>query len=154
MNNDDTLRENRRSAAELVTGIYDAYDRLKARQGGLSAVSIGQLGKESGVEIGRLQQFLLSEARQDRVDLHPTTLLWDHLSAADKAGATPVPGRSEPVITVTIREKLVTAVFDMRKVAAAQTTTAKRLVDERKRDLDFNTHNQTRNVPISRKIGR
>jgi PEGA domain len=152
--NRDTLRDNRRSAAELVTGIYDAYDRLKARQGGLSAVSIGQLGKESGVPIERLQQFLLSEARQDRVDLHPTTLLWDHLSAADKAGATPVSGRSEPAITVTIREKLATAVFDMTKLAAAQTSTAKRLVDERKRDLDFNTHNQTKNVPTGPKIGR
>jgi hypothetical protein len=85
------------------------YDQLKARQGNLSAVSIGELAKESGVPVPRLQQFLLSEARQDRVDLHATSLVWHSLSPEDKAGATAVPGRSEPAITVTIRQKLVTA---------------------------------------------
>ena len=86
--------------------IYEAYDELRARQGGLGAVSIGQLAKESGVPVPRLQQFLLGEASQDRVDLHATTLLW--VSPEDKAGATRVPGWPEPAITVTIREKLVT----------------------------------------------
>ena len=56
----------------------------------------------------RLQQFLLSEARQDRVDLHASTPVWHTLSPEDKAGATAVPGWSEPAITVTIRQKLVT----------------------------------------------
>jgi hypothetical protein len=92
-----------------VAAIYAAYDQLRARQGNLSAVSIGELAKESGVPVPRLQQFLLSEARQDRVDLHATSLVWHSLSPEDKAGATAVPGRSEPAITVTIREKLVTA---------------------------------------------
>ena len=92
-----------------VAAIYAAYDQLKARQGNLSAVSIGELAKESGVPVPRLQQFLLSEARQDRVDLHATSLVWHSLSPEDKAGATAVPGRSEPAITVTIRQKLVTA---------------------------------------------
>ena len=91
-----------------VASIYGAYHKLKARQGGLSAVSIGELAKESGVPVPRVQQFLLSEARQDRVDLHATSLVWQSLSPTDKAGATPVPGRSEPAITVTIREKLAT----------------------------------------------
>jgi hypothetical protein len=92
-----------------VAAIYAAYDQLKARQGNLSAVSIGELSKESGVPVPRLQQFLLSEARQDRVDLHATSLLWHSLNPDDRAGATHVPGRSEPAITVTIRQKLVTA---------------------------------------------
>jgi hypothetical protein len=92
-----------------VAAIYAAYDQLKARQGNLSAVSIGKLAKESGVPMPRLQQFLLSEARQDRVDLHATSLVWHSLSPEDKAGATAVPRRSEPAITVTIRQKLVTA---------------------------------------------
>ena len=87
-----------------VAAIYAAYDELKARQGNLSAVSIGELAKESGVPVPRLQQFLLSEARQDRVDLHATSLVWHSLSPEDKAGATAVPGRSEPAITVTIRQ--------------------------------------------------
>jgi hypothetical protein len=91
-----------------VASIYGAYHKLKARQGGLSAVSIGELAKQSGVPVPRVQQFLLSEARQDRVDLHATSLVWHSLSPTDKAGATPVPGRSEPAITVTIREKLAT----------------------------------------------
>jgi hypothetical protein len=42
------------------------------------------------------------------VDLHATSLLWHTVSPEHKAGATPVPGRSEPAITVTIRQKLVT----------------------------------------------
>jgi hypothetical protein len=67
------------------------------------------LAEESGVPIPRLKQFLLSESRQDRVDLHATSLLWHTLSPTDKAGATQVPGRSEPAITVTIRQKLVPA---------------------------------------------
>jgi hypothetical protein len=92
-----------------VASIYGAYHKLKARQGGLSAVSIGELAKQSGVPVPRVQQFLLSEARQDRVDLHATSLVWHSLSPEDKAGATAVPGRSEPAITVTIRQKLVTA---------------------------------------------
>ena len=92
-----------------VAAIYAAYDQLKARQGNLSAVSIGELSKESGVPVPRLQQFLLSEARQDRVDLHANILLWHSLNPDDRAGATHVPGRSEPAITVTIRQKLVTA---------------------------------------------
>jgi hypothetical protein len=92
-----------------VAAIYAAYDQLKARQGNLSAVSIGELAKESGVPVPRLQQFLLSEARQDRVDLHATSLVWHSLSPEDKAGATAVPGRSEPAITVTISQKLLTA---------------------------------------------
>ncbi len=91
-----------------VASIYGAYHKLKARQGGLSAVSIGELAKESGVPVPRVQQFLLSEARQDRVDLHASTLVWHSLSPEDKAGATAVPGWSEPAITVTIREKLAT----------------------------------------------
>ena len=49
------------------------------------------------------------KARQgNRVDLHATSLVWHSVSPEDKAGATAVPGR-EPAITVTIREKLVTA---------------------------------------------
>jgi hypothetical protein len=64
------------------------------------------LSKESGVPVPRLQEFLLGEASQHRVDLHATTLLW--VSPEDKAGATRVPGWPEPAITVTIREKLVT----------------------------------------------
>jgi hypothetical protein len=92
-----------------VAAIYAAYDQLKARQGNLSAVSIGELAKESGVPVPRLQQFLLSEARQDRVDLHATSLVWNSLSPENKAGATAVPGRSEPAITATIRQKLATA---------------------------------------------
>jgi hypothetical protein len=60
------------------------------------------------VPVPRLQQFLLSEARQDRVDLHASTLLWHTLSPEDRAGATAVPGWSEPAITVTIRQKLAT----------------------------------------------
>jgi hypothetical protein len=102
---------------ELATGleqrddtaaIYEAYDELRARQGGLSAVSIGQLAKESGVPLPRLQQFLLAQASQDRVDLHATSLLWHSVSPEHKAGATRVPGWRELAITVTIRQKLVT----------------------------------------------
>jgi len=104
---------------ELATGleprddtaaIYDAYDELRVRQGGLGAVSIGQLAKESGVPLPRLQQFLLGEASQDRADLHATSLLWHSVSPEHKAGATAVPGWREPAITVTIRQKLVTRV--------------------------------------------
>jgi hypothetical protein len=98
-----------------VAAIYAAYDQLKARQGSLSAVSIGELAKESAVPVPRLQQFLLSEARQDRVDLHATSLVWHSLSPEDKAGATAVPGRSEPAITATIRQKLATAGLDIIK---------------------------------------
>ena len=40
-----------------VASIYAAYDQLKARQGNLSAVSIGELAKESGVPVPRSSNF-------------------------------------------------------------------------------------------------
>lgn len=84
--------------------VFEKYRELKKKQGGLSAVSIGELIKATGYSKEEMHKFLLHEAGKERADLHPTTLIHDSLSDADKAGSMPLPGRSEPAINVTLRE--------------------------------------------------
>jgi hypothetical protein len=85
------------------TGLYGVYEKLKQEQGGLSAVSIGKLAKEMGVEPTELHKTLMDEAKAGRADLHPTTLLDTELSEDQKYGRFNVPGKKEPVTTVTLR---------------------------------------------------
>ena len=88
-------------------GIKAAYLDLKAEQGGLSAVSIGKLLERTGLPKKALHSFLLEEARAGNADLHPSTLI--NLSAEDREGLLPVPGSTEPAITVTQRRELAEA---------------------------------------------
>ena len=81
--------------------VFSAYQSLKQEQGGFSAVSIGQLIKRLGCAKEAFHQYLLEEAAEGRADLHPTTLL--ELNPVDRDGALPLPGRSEPAITVSFR---------------------------------------------------
>jgi hypothetical protein len=81
--------------------VLSAYQALKAEQGGLSAVSIGGLLRCVGCSKEALHSFLLEEARAGNADLHPTTLV--DLNPEDREGALPIPGTTEPAITVTMR---------------------------------------------------
>ena len=81
--------------------VFSAYQSLKQEQGGFSAVSIGQLIKRLGCAKEAFHQYLLDEAAEGRADLHPTTVV--ELDPVDRDGALPLPGRSEPAITVTLR---------------------------------------------------
>jgi hypothetical protein len=90
----------------LKSHVDTTYDKIKQSQGGLSAVSIGELADKSGVRIPVLQNHLLTRASRGEADLHPTTLIHDDLRPIDKAGATNLPGRNEKAITVTIRNSI------------------------------------------------
>jgi len=90
-----------RPSSSLKEQVLNAYHALKAEQGGLSAVSIGKLRNRVGCPTQALHALLLEEARSGNADLHPTTLV--DLSAEDREGVLPIPGTSEPAVTVTLR---------------------------------------------------
>jgi hypothetical protein len=90
------------SSSSFKGHVLDVYRALKSEQGGLSAVSIGKLLNRLGCSKQALHRFLLEEAREENVDLHPTTLV--DLGPEDREGALHVPGKSEAAITVTFRE--------------------------------------------------
>jgi hypothetical protein len=79
-----------------------AYYELKNQQGGLKAVSIGKLRKRLGCSTEVLHQFLLEQAHLRNADLHESSSL--ELTHEDREGALSVPGRSDPAITVTLRD--------------------------------------------------
>lgn len=85
------------------SNVWTAYEALKLEQHGLSAVSIGRLIRRLSCTKEALHKFLLAEAAAERADLHPTTLV--ETSEEDREGALPLPGRSEPAVTVTLRRE-------------------------------------------------
>ena len=88
-------------SASFKEQVLSANRALKAEQGGLGAVSIGRLLRRVGCSKEALHSFLLQEARAGNADLHPTTLV--DLNPEDREGALPIPGTTEPAITVTLR---------------------------------------------------
>jgi hypothetical protein len=92
-------------AGDGAPGLDDlraAYDKLKAEQGGVSAVKISDLIRETGLSKDEVHRLLLEEARQGNVSLHPTQSV--NLPKAVSDAAINVPGEPYPFVTAIIKD--------------------------------------------------
>jgi hypothetical protein len=89
------------SSPSFQEQVLQAYNALKAEQGGLGAVSIGKLLRRIGCSKDALHSFLLGHARASNADLHPTTLV--DLSPEDRDAALSIPGTTNSATAVTLR---------------------------------------------------
>jgi hypothetical protein len=90
---------------ELTLAFEDllaVYYRLKAEQGGFSAVKIFDLMKALGRPKEVLHHLLVEEANAGRVTIHPTTSV--ELPAEVIDAGIRLPGFTEPFITVVIKD--------------------------------------------------
>ena len=78
------------------------YRRLKAEQGGFSAVKIFELIRALNAPKAEVHRLLIEEARAGRVTIHPTTSVELPPEVVD-AGIR-LPGYAEPFITVVVRD--------------------------------------------------
>ncbi|MFL9823648.1 hypothetical protein [Rhodoplanes sp. SY1] len=83
--------------------LLPAYRRIKAEQGGFSAVKILDLETALGASRESLHALLLAEAKAGRVSLHPTTSV--ELPAAVIAAGIRIAGFSEPFVTVVVKDE-------------------------------------------------
>lgn len=83
--------------------LLPVYRRLKAEQGGFSAVKILDLETTLGASRENLHALLLAEAKAGRVSLHPTTSV--ELPAAVIAAGIRIAGFSEPFVTVVVKDE-------------------------------------------------
>jgi hypothetical protein len=93
-------RERNLTFAELTT----VYSRLKAEQGGFSAVKIYDVVRALGVTTEQAHEFIASEAKAGRVTLHPTNSV--NLPREVMDAALRLPGHAEPFVTVSVREDI------------------------------------------------
>jgi len=90
------------SAASLtLEGVLPAYRRLKAEQGGFSAVKIFDLMQALDGSKEDLHRLLLAEAKAGRVSIHPTTSV--ELPAEVIDAGIRLPGHAEPFVTVVVK---------------------------------------------------
>ncbi|MFD2183915.1 hypothetical protein [Rhodoplanes azumiensis] len=82
--------------------LLSAYRRIKAEQGGFSAVKILDLETALGASRDNLHALLLAEAKAGRVSLHPTTSV--ELPPAVIAAGIRLAGFSEPFVTVVVKD--------------------------------------------------
>ncbi|RAI39836.1 hypothetical protein [Rhodoplanes roseus] len=90
------------AAALGFDAVLPAYRRLKAEQGGFSAVKILDLQTALGAPREALHALLLAEAKAGRVSIHPTTSV--ELPAAVIEAGIRLPGFSEPFVTVVVKD--------------------------------------------------
>lgn len=83
--------------------LLPAYRRIKAEQGGFSAVKIFDLETALGASRDALHALLLAEAKAGRVSLHPTTSV--ELPAPVIAAGIRIAGFSEPFVTVVVKDE-------------------------------------------------
>lgn len=83
--------------------LLPAYRRIKAEQGGFSAVKILDLETALGASRESLHALLLAEAKAGRVSLHPTTSV--ELPPAVIAAGIRIAGFSEPFVTVVVKDE-------------------------------------------------
>ncbi|MBK5961480.1 hypothetical protein CCR97_25215 [Rhodoplanes elegans] len=83
--------------------LLPAYRRIKAEQGGFSAVKIFDLEAALGASRENLHALLLAEAKAGRVSLHPTTSV--ELPPAVIAAGIRIAGFSEPFVTVVVKDE-------------------------------------------------
>lgn len=83
--------------------LLPAYRRLKAEQGGFSAVKIFDLLRAVGGSKDDLHQLLRDETKAGRVTIHPTTTV--DLPAAEVEAGIRLPGFPEPFVTVVVKNE-------------------------------------------------
>jgi len=83
--------------------VLPAYRRLKAEQGGFSAVKIFDLMKALDGSKEDLHRLLVDEAKAGRVTIHPTTSV--ELPAEVIDAGIRLPGFSEPFVTVVVKNE-------------------------------------------------
>lgn len=80
-----------------------AYRRLKAEQGGFSAVKIVDLLRAVGRSKDDLHQLLIAETKAGRVTIHPTSTV--ELPEAEIEAGIRLPGFPEPFVTVVVKNE-------------------------------------------------
>jgi hypothetical protein len=83
---------------ELTT----VYHRLKAEQGGFTAVKIYDVVKALEAPTERVHELIAREAKAGRVSIHPTNSV--NLPREVMDAALRLPGHAEPFVTVAVRE--------------------------------------------------
>jgi len=83
--------------------LLPVYRRLKAEQGGFSAVKLFDLMKALNVPKEVLHRLLVAEAKAGRVTLHPTTSV--ELPAEVIDAGIRLPGFAEPFVTVVVKNE-------------------------------------------------
>ena len=86
-----------------LENLLPAYRRLKAGQGGFSAVKIFDLMKALDGSKEDLHRLLVEEAKAGRVTIHPTTSV--ELPAEVIDAGIRLPGFSEPFVTVVVKNE-------------------------------------------------
>lgn len=86
-----------------LEGVLPAYRRLKAEQGGFSAVKIFDLLRAVDGSKQDLHRLLIEEAKAGRVSIHPTTSVELATEVID-AGIR-LPGHAEPFVTVVFKNE-------------------------------------------------
>jgi hypothetical protein len=86
-----------------LENLLPAYRRLKAEQGGFSAVKIFDLMKALDGSKEDLHRLLVEEAKAGRVTIHPTTSV--ELPAEVIDAGIRLPGFSEPFVTVVVKNE-------------------------------------------------
>lgn len=81
--------------------LLPVYRRLKAEQGGFSAVKIFDLMKALNAPKEALHRLLVAEAKAGRITLHPTTSV--ELPAEVIEAGIRLPGFAEPFVTVVVK---------------------------------------------------
>ena len=91
-----------RERALTLADLLPVYRRLKAEQGGFSAVKIFDLIAASNAPKAEVHRLLIEEAKAGQVTIHPTTSVELPREVID-AGIR-LPGFAEPFITVVVRD--------------------------------------------------
>lgn len=98
-------RDGEPGAVSVLTldDLLPAYRRLKAEQGGFSAVKIFDLMKASGETKEDLHRLLIDETKAGRVTIHPTTTV--DLPAEEMDAGIRLAGFPEPFVTVVVKNE-------------------------------------------------
>ena len=86
-----------------LADLLPAYRRLRAEQGGFSAVKIFDLMKALGRPKDVLHRLLLAEAKAGRISIHHTTSV--ELPAEVIDAGIRLPGYAEPFVTVVVKDE-------------------------------------------------
>ena len=84
--------------------VRPVYEKLKREQGGFGTIKIYDLLKALNVSKAVLHDFLLREAKAERLTIHPTTTV-NYPSEIIEAGIR-VEGHPDPLVTVVFKENL------------------------------------------------
>ena len=82
--------------------LLSSYRRLKAEQGGFTAVKIFDLIKALDAPKAEVHRLLAEEAKAGRLTLHPSTSVELPQDVVD--AALRLPGHAEPFVTVVVKE--------------------------------------------------